>query len=475
MISIKFMKYHSQDLLTLLISLFIFSSCSNPSLVGLDINENDQIQGRYTDTVTIHASTFRAEESITSGSTVTPFGYLKDPTIGETSSSFAFALAPRTSGDSRLPAGITIDSAVLTLNYSNHFFGDTTTGSTYHIEVNQLQEPYKFNSPYTSAEVWKKETAIVGSKSINKFAYKDSILVDKRVDGKDTVIRIAPQLRIPMDGAMLKSLFDHNLDSATFADQNKFHERVKGFYVSINQASQVGKGGIINLSLSNEVNGIEIYYKLPDSTSQSTRRYPLSHAQSASAITHSFTNDVEAQLNSSAEDQSTIYVQGLSGLNSKISFPYLDYLKDQGIIVNKAELVMYVDQAATGSDFTQQAPRLTLYRKDIAGKFTPIPDGDTRTSNRGQPSEPRSFGVAYGGFYEKDKKRYVFTLTSFVQDILLGKTKNKEIYLTTANERDLAQVPYAPDFRIGSRAVLGGGSNANYKMKLNLYTSKISD
>lgn len=469
------MKYYSQDLLTLLISLFIFSSCSNPSLVGLDVNENDQIQGRHTDTVTVHASSFRAEASTTAGSAVTPFGYLKDPVIGETSSSFAFALAPLTTGDSRLPEGITIDSAVLTLNYGSSFYGDTTTGSTYHIQVNQLEEPYKFNNPYSSSEVWKKESTIIGSKSINKFAYKDSILVNKRVDNKDTVIRVAPQLRIPMDGAMLKSLFDHNIDSATFADQNTFHDLVKGFYVSINQDSQIGKGGIMHFALDNAVNGIEVYYKLPDSTSQSVRRYPLSPAQSSAAITHSFTSDVEAQLATSEENESTIFVQGLLGINSKISFPYLDYLKDKGIIVNKAELVMYIDQDVSGTDFTQQAQRLTLYRKDIAGKFTPIPDGDTRTSAQGQPLEPRSFGIAYGGFYDKDKKRYVFSLTSFVQDILLGKTKNKEIYLTSANEKDMTKVPYSPDFRTSSRAILGGGTNPSYKMKLNLYTSKINE
>jgi hypothetical protein len=458
-----------------LISLFILSGCSNPSLVGLDVDPGDQIQGLYTDTVSIQSSTFREDSVVTSGSPITPFGYLKDPVIGESSSSLAFALAPLSSGDSRLPANITIDSAILVMNYGKEFYGDSV-GSTYHIEVNQLKEPYQFGKSYLSSEKWNTEPELIGGKAINRFAYKDSVTISTKVDGKDTLVRVAPQLRIPLDGTKLKGIFDNNIDSATFANEESFHQFVKGFFVSINQNAQTGIGGIVQLAINNEQNGIEIYYKLPDSTSQTVRKYGMYSNQSSAAITHTYSTEVQNMLASTDKDQSTVYVQGLVGLGTSIRFPNLENLKGQNLIVNKAELVIYVDSETTGSVFTTQAPRLTLYRKDIAGQNVPLPDGDTRRNSQGNSlADPRSFGLAYGGFYDKDKKRYLFTLTSYIQDILLGKTSNKEIYLTPASPLDLNNVPYSPSLNANSRAILGGGNNPEYKMKLNIYFSKVNN
>jgi hypothetical protein len=469
------MKYHSQDLLTLLISLFIFSGCSNPSLVGLDVDPGDQIQGLYTDTISIQSSTFLEDSVVTSGSPITPFGYLKDPVIGESSSSFAFALAPLTSGDSRLPANITIDSAVLVMNYGKEFFGDSV-GSTYHIEVNQLAVPYEFGKSYLSSEKWQVVPELIGSRAVNRFAYKDSVTLATKVDGKDTLIKVAPQLRIPLDGAKLKGIFDSNIDSATFANDENFHQLVKGFFVSVNKEAQSGIGGIVQLAINSEQNGIEIYYKLPDSTSQSVRKYGMFSNQSSAAITHTYSTEVQNALASTDKNQQTVYVQGLAGLGTSIRFPNLENLKDQNLIVNKAELVIYVDSETTGSAFTTQAPRLTLYRKDIAGQYVPLPDGDTRRNSQGSSfADPRSFGLAYGGFYDKDKKRYLFTLTSYIQDILLGKTVNKEIFLTPASPLDLNNVPFSPSLNASSRAILGGGNHAEYKMKLNIYFSKVNN
>ena len=443
--------------------------------MGLDVDPGDQIKGLFTDTVSIQTATFREDSVVTSGSPTIPFGYLKDPVIGETSSSFAFALAPLSSGDSRLPANITIDSAVLTMNYGKEFFGDST-GSTYHIEVKQLKEPYQFGKSYLSSEKWKTETDLVGGRMVNKFSYKDSVTISKQVNGKDTLVRVAPQLRIPLDGTKLKGIFNHTIDSATFANDDSFHQLVKGFFVNINQNAQTGVGGIVQLAINSEQNGIEIYYKLPDSTSQSVRKYAMYANQSSPAITHTYSTEVQSALASTSKDQSTVFVQGLAGLGTSIRFPNLENLKDQNLIVNKAELVIYVDNESSGSTFTVQAPRLTLYRKDIAGQNKPIPDGDTRMNPQGYSlADPRSFGLAYGGFYDKDKKRYLFTLTSYIQDILLGKASNKEVYLTPASPLELTNVPYSPSLNAISRAVLGGGSNPKNKMILNLYFSKVNN
>lgn len=466
------MKYHFKDLLTLLISLFILSSCSNPSLVGLD---TDPISGEFIDTINIEASSFLEDSIRSSALSNFPFGYLKDPVIGDTKASIAFAIAPFSGRDARLPANITIDSTVLVIDYGKEFFGDSVA-SRFQVEVHQLEEPYGFGKDYYSNEKWQINPQLVGSKTISKFAYKDSVSINKNEDGKDTLVKVAPQLRIPLDASKIRKVFDSNLDSSFFANENNFHSHVKGFYISVNSEEQSGLGGIAQLVLNNEANGIEVYYKLPDSTSQLVRRYEISNTQAASAVSHTYSEEVKTELDAGSNDQSTIYIKGLGGLGTSIRFPNLEDLKNKNLVINKAELVMYVDSEATGTVFSEQSPRLTLYRKDIAEQYMPIPDGDTRQSQDGYSlADPRSFGVAYGGFYDKDKKRYSFTLTSYIQDVLLGKIKNKDLYLTTASAGDLSTVPYAPSLRAPSRAILGGGSNEKYQMKLNIYYSLMNE
>lgn len=466
------MKYNTQDLLTLLISLFIFSSCSNPSLVGLDIDERDQIQGELIDTLTVKSSLFKLEPAISAGSSITPLGYIKDPVLGESEAGFAFAVAPMFSEDNRLPANITIDSVVLVMNYGSSFFGDST-GTSYQIQVHQLQQPFKFNTPYKTDAKWELSPTLMGEQTVSTFNIKDSILINKHIDGKDTVNRVAPQLRIPLAANQIKTIFDANQDSASFANAEQFHARVKGFYVNVNKATMQGNGGIVEMAINSETNGIEVYYKLPDSTSQSLRTYQISSANSAAAISHAYNEEILQQLETGGKELPVTYVQGLNGLATALQFPYLEDLKERGFIINKALLTVSVEQEKSGTVFNYQAPRLTLYQKDIAGQYMPIPDGDTRTDANGRNiSDPRSFGVGFGGFYLSKNKQYEFILTSYIQDILLGKAKNKEIYMTVSAAQNLTSVPYRPDFKIGSRAILGANGNEKYKMELKLYVSK---
>src|SRR5690606_3054573 len=98
-----------------------------------------------------------------------------------------------------------------------------------------------------------------------------------------------------------------------------------------------------------------------------------------------------------------------------------------------------------------------------------IPDGDTGIPYQGSTyRDPRSFGTTFGGYYDKEKKRYLFTLTSYIQDILQGKISNNEIYISPAALSDVNIVPYLPVVNAASRAILGGGNNSNDDIKIKL-------
>lgn len=464
------MKYSFRDLLTLLMSLFILSSCDNPSLVGLDVEPGDKIQGQLIDSLAIQTFTAREDSMVTTGASQTPFGYLNDPVIGETSSDLAFAVAPLETEDSRIPVNAVIDSAVVVLNYGVAFFGDSLN-SNYQLEVKQLNSPFVLGKSYYSTDQWDVKPETIGGINLTRFAYKDSITIRKRIDDKDSVVTVAPQLRIPLNGAKLKSIFDGTIDSTKFANAEEFQQHVKGFYISLNKEAQVGLGGIVHFAISSEENGIEVYYKQPGDTVQTIKRYAMASAQTAAAITHTYRTEVQQQLDNPNQNYATVYAQGIGGLKTVVTFPDLENLKNQDLIINKAELVVYTDGEATGNTFTAQAPRLTLYRKDISGQRKPVPDGDTRPNY----SDPRSFGITFGGYYDKEKKRYLFTLTSYIQDILEGKINDSGIYISPAALSDVNSVPYLPVVNVASRAILAGGNHSNndMKTKLNIYFSKV--
>ncbi len=119
-----------------------------------------------------------------------------------------------------------------------------------------------------------------------------------------------------------------------------------------------------------------------------------------------------------------------------------------------------------GSDVAPYTPanRLALYRYDIAGQRTYIPDDFLGTDQRKL--------VNYGGTYNATKKNYTFIVTAYLQDLLDGKTQDFGTFIAptgaTANESTLLALPTS-----GGRSVIGSFTNPNNKVKLNIYYTKI--
>ncbi|WP_084163738.1 DUF4270 family protein [Olivibacter sitiensis] len=483
------MKYQSRGLLTLLISLFIFNACENPRNVGLDVNPGDEILGTLTDTVTIHSVTQRdapanTRSSVDSSNLNKPaftvnqlgLGYINDPVIGETSSDIAFLLQRPTSGDVRLPENAEIDSAILVFNYGRSLFGDSIAAHT--LQIRRLAEAFNASSNnFTTSKTWNIEEDLISSKNISRFAIRDSISVVRRINGKDSVLRVPPQLRIALPNNYVKQLFSHELDSTTMNTDASFFSYLKGLYLSVSKEQTTNLGSLATL-VANDSTGLEISYKIrhtADSADTVFRRYPANMGLMSMSTKHDYSENVLEQLSNPNGTYTTVYAQGMGGLRTKLSFPYLHLLKDQNLVINKAELVVYIDEDNTGDAKLAPAPRLTLYRQDIARRNQPIPDGDARL----QP-DPRSLFVlpmysgspyAFGGFYDSANKRYTFVMTSFVQDILLGKLNHSDVYLSPAIEY-ASGLPYFPDANTPFRSVLAGGSNQKFRTKLNIYYSK---
>jgi len=500
------MKYYTRDLLTLLISLFILSSCKNPSGIGLDQNPGDSFYGTLNDTLTLHTVTARDDSARSINQigsqntnipniqiTQLPFGYLKDEVLGETQANVALAIDRPSSGDIRLPENAQIDSAILVVKYGNSFVGDTLS-SRFFVEVKQLDETYNSNTVYYSSKNWNVKNEQIGSAQIGRFNLRDSITITMRgSDGKDSVAKVGPQLRIRLNNSFVGSLLAHSLDSSTVNTSAGFREHIKGFYLTTNKSSQQGIGGISTLAMANSdgstPNGLLVTYRVTDSegkTDTLTKSFPIpvSSSQSSAAtsfisssVNRTFSAAVQSQLANQTANQTTVYAQSMGGLRTRVAFPYLDQLKAKKIAINKAELVVYVDEENLGAINTP-APRLTLYRRDVAGRNQPIPDGDSRPLADLRSQYSIAGPLALGGYYDDKNKRYVFNMTSFVQDVILGKVQSSEVYIAPANVSNAA-IPFWADITTPTRTVLKGynkeeaAQKVENRTKLNIYYTEL--
>ncbi|MBB2146426.1 DUF4270 family protein [Pedobacter sp. LMG 31464] len=474
------MKFSKLDLLTLLISLFLFASCENTSTIGLEVDPSSAIQGSLIDSVTIMSRTIKEDETSTVSAVRHPLGYMKDAIFGTTESSLAMAVnLPNDAYDfGTTPA---IDSAVLVLNYGGEFYGDST--ATYSIDVHPLNVNISKETSFLSNKDWSYNSQLLGNKTGKLYPttkYKVTDIVDKKAD---TLRTVTPQIRIPLDKTYIQNNIA-NLSATNLKNNSNFTQVFNGLHVQINKTSSTGNGGLAFFEFSGTTSALVLYYKKQNATTATLKdtvsiNFPILNATGpiAATIKHDYTGTpVGAQLlSNSTVQQPVTYLQPLVGLRNKITFPYLSkFATNIGkIVINKAELVIDV---STGTDVLPYgaAPRLSLYRYDIAEQRQNVPDNNL--SSQVNSGDPRALSpTVFGGYYNSLTKQYVFVVTSYIQDLLNGKTKDYGTFLapTPTNEYQIS-----PSISTGARAVIGSfkktpaaGDNL---MKLNIYYTKIN-
>lgn len=481
------MKYGYKDLLTLLISLFIFAGCTNPKGIGLEVAPEDQIEPMFTDTVSLLTYTLEDDSMQSSSSNQTVFGLFRDPIFGTIKVDLALDIAPAANVIG-IRADAEIDSVILVLPYGQNFYGDSLA-STYHLKVRQLAEPFVLNSYSTRS--WEVEDEVIGSTVLNRYAYKptDSLSISRHVEGKDTVVRVGPQLRIALSKDFFRSMLHESVDSLTLVQNPAFRNHMKGLYLSVDSNSSTGIGSLMSFIPVEGLSGVELTYRQSNGKSgedagiDTVRTLlPITAVNynsgggfmgMSSSIDRQYTPEIISVLDAGGLSPEQVYLQAPAGLRGKIVFPEIDQLKGRNWVINKAELVLWVDQSAMEGPFTQAAPRLTLYREDIAGRRQHIPDGAEINPNTGMPMDMRSLNyLNFGGWYQPTPQRYVFYVTSYIQDVLQGKINGNELYISPAAVSD-SFVPIHPAISTGGRVILGGHANENYRMKLNLYYTEI--
>lgn len=471
---VKIFSNHKGLLTTTLISLFILSSCDNPSGIGLEVTEDMEIPVLMTDTITVEAYTLKDDSASSSNSAIYALGLYNTVDVGEARADLAMGLQPSDGFRLFKPDAI-VDSVILVLPVGPEYFGDTV-GTNFTFQVRQLDEMYNSNAP--SNKVWNVKDEVIGEKTLSRFAYKlsDSITIRKHINGKDSTVRVASQLRIPLSGDFFKNLLSY-ADSAAIADPAGFANRVKGLYLSVKSDDLGGRGGIGTIVPASGVSGVELVFRQPktndlDETEIDTVRnfYAINASSNTgssngivSSVSYAFTSEIEDQLSNPDTQYEKVYVVAPAGLRTQIVFPHIQHLKNKNILINKAELIFYADTENNGP----YAPRLTMYREDIASRRQNIPDGSSLNSY-GYPNDSRSFSyLQFGGWFQRDKSRYSFYITSYLQDVLNGKINGQTLYIAPASVYE-QYVPITPAISNGSQSVLFGPTYPDNDKKMKL-------
>jgi len=489
------MKFLRLDLLTLLIGLFIFASCKNPDSVGLGIGPNKALQANLMDTTTINTVTATEDSVLTSNDTIVPISYFKDPAFGTTETNFAASLSLPGDAAFTLPTGTaSIDSAVLVLNYGNGFYGDLT--STFTMNVYQLTENFNSAQSYYSNKSWAHSPAVIGTKTFVPHP-KDTLKITNIVTGgPDTLIKVVPQLRIPISKAFINSILFNNTNTSQLATNRVFENAVMGLYMSVNTSAvnAAHPGGSMFFRIASSAR-IDVYYKVtytsanPDTlvATMPVGNYHAVELRHNYAVNTDITNQLlPANANGSFPN---LYIQGLAGLRGKISFPYmtsarlLHDIRKSNLVTNPSidtnSIVDFgINQAelhitpVTGSTIPYPPlQRLTLYRWDIAHQRSLVPDAYT--------ADPRYLSVgSFGGFFDNYHQSYSFIITGYVDDLLRGKTTNYGTFIapadTTGAYYGSATINTALSDYFTGRSVLGGNKTSAYKMKLNILYNKVT-
>lgn len=470
------MKFQKLDLLTLLISLFLLSSCKNSSDIGLELGSTESIRGELLDTATILSATQLDDPASTYNMARYPLGELKDEIVGSTNAEVAMSVTAPGSGFT-FGKNTQIDSAVLVLPYSSganveRYYGDTT--SVLNITVKQLnsdlteQKTFLSNATYPASDVLA---------NVNKAIKPNTRVKITNIvaGGPDTTFSANPQLRIKLSTAMIQDKI-LKLDSATLANDKRFKAAFKGLKVEATTTN--AKGAVVFLDMATaDGASMEIYFKKQNASTTTAidtvvSKFPVTSSNSnyvLASIKHNYTDAVKENIASKTQTQTT-YLQA-GGLRTKISFPHLNQLKEKiggTLIVSKAQLVIELSNPTDTIPF--KAPlRLALYRYDLASQRQLLPDGNAGSSTN-PTGDPRAIAGTFGGFYDKTKNTYTFEVTNYIQDLIDGKTVDYGTFLAATPFTEFNLFPYPTSV---SRARLGSFHNTdNKRIRLNIYYIK---
>ena len=391
-----------------------------------------QMQLFTTDTFSLSAATVREDSLPGNNLRYVLLGSMNDPLLG-TISSGAYAQCGLFEPNSDFPNTEEPDSAVLFIPFINglNFYGDKQTYQGF--SVYPLKTNITATNTYYQGDVFEMDETLESRYYGPVYNYKSDSIRYKKNN-----ILLTPGIRVRLSTGMARKLMQ--LPKEAYTSQEKLISYFPGIAIMPeNRDLGEGKGGLGVYDFNNVISfayraKIMLYYR---DTATQVFTFNGSKTTVNKGMPGTYKPAVLQQLQHPATSYNVTYAQSPNGLKTHIRIPFLLNLLQQGnIAINKAELFLYVDASAT----TPQHPapgRLNLFQP--AGKTSDInafvEDG---TSDN------------YGGTYDEANKRYRFTVTKHLQNLLNAKKFYNEdfnygLYLAVPSDQPVSGARVAID------------------------------
>ena len=436
-------------------AILFMHSCTDPTSIGATLLEEDRTLLEFFDTVGVEASTVAGQAVTTyaplGGSFFSgyPTGRMSDPIFGDTEATVYFQVLPIFADSLSIEGTIEIDSVILAVPFNrNNFYG--LFNQEFGLQVRQIAEQVNNDITYNSDQSFLLEDRPL----VDDFRFRP---IDDTVSYVDWFNAGTPdtvtesQLRIPLSVGLGAQLLSFN--DLVVEDRNLFWQQFPGIALIPTTTNK----GLSSFNLIDSDAGIYIYYHVDTINYQ--YQLNINNNQTNNNLRYvQYEHDFNGTIVGDALDQSNptqdslFFMQGMAGPSIRLSFPFIEQLRQQNFVINKAELEIRVATIANDSSLVfTPSDEILLATKNEEGEFVPIFDYLATSINReerfggvltSEPGEPEFFSM---------------NLSSHMQDILDGRVEN-ELYIILAPTK--AANP--------SRIMIYGPNHPKYPIKLRL-------
>ncbi|MFW5645628.1 MAG: DUF4270 family protein [Bacteroidota bacterium] len=418
-------------------SLFFISCEEDPTPLGRDIlPSTDDINTKYTDTIPIETNVIEGLPRLTSTRSRLILGSLNDPNFGSSKADFMtkFAVA-----DTAVPEMIEFDSLILRFNVQG-YYGDSLSQQT--LKVYELTDTLKSDEMYYS---------------------------DKRPDGMYHPVEIAqgeisPRdslIRVKIDDPDFLQRFEEVHDSV-YADASDFYDFFQGFYITIEE--EVEKGAFLYLDLSSTETYMSLYYQENDtSEAEAIELFIVPSTPRVNSFYHDYESSrVFEYLGSDSPRDTALFIAGMGGVNTRISFPGIEaWLDKQPVAINSAELYIPVEDSIYNDLSEEEYPSM-LHLLTF--------EDDNRTFLYDYRMDDSNNKNYFGGGFNSVEDAFIFNIGAHLQSYIEGDVDHLDLILE-------ANVPYhlislmpsnAQASIDANRVILKGPGARNQKMRLKI-------
>ena len=358
-------------------------SCSEPSIIGLEVQPDSEKITISSNSSNLIDFNNESEESLINNASLNLLGELEDSYFLKNKASFITQILLPES-NLTLEDNLTVDSVILSYNYSN-YYGNLDGISS--IEVRKIEQDVYSDSIYYS----------------NDFSYNDfAQLLNIAEDYYISFDSLNPLVRIKINNDIGQQILA--LGNTILSNNNDFLDDFKGLFVSA-QAQNT----ILYLNPLATNSNFSIYYH-NDLDSANTLSFQLDgNAARTNVFEKVISNDI-------LNNKENIYIESMSGYKCNISFTDLDTLQKilAGKVVNQAIMSFELDNNLIINDIIPHS-QLHLARLDSDGNIIDLTD---------YVIEGSSF---FGGRLENNI--YNFNITRYFHELLFNGTHTNQLYL----------------------------------------------